>query len=124
MRPKLLSIEYEKVVYYEINEIGEEEEVEAPTSTSFSKIITSNDKIAAKGTKATVKETHLRHQHFVDTLKNLSTYDAQQNLLRSKNHIVSSGSVKKVSLNAFDTKRWIQDDGIHTLAHGHWRTFR
>ena len=28
----------------------------------------------------------------------------------------------KAGLSAFDTKRWICDDGISTLAFGHWRT--
>ena len=27
--------------------------------------------------------------------------------------------VNKVSLSEFDTKRWIGDDGVHTLAYGH-----
>ena len=78
--------------------------------------------MTANGTKESVKKDHLRHHQYVDSLKNLSTFDVQQNLLRSRNHTISSISVKKIGLNAFDNKRWIVEDGIHTLAHGHWRT--
>ena len=78
--------------------------------------------MAAKGGKTSVKETHFSHNHFLESLNNLSTYDVTQNLLRSRNQTVSSISMKKVGLSAFDNKRWIQDDGIHTYAHGHWRT--
>ena len=28
----------------------------------------------------------------------------------------------KLCLSPFDTKRWILDDGVNTLALGHWRT--
>ena len=28
----------------------------------------------------------------------------------------------KVALTAFDTKRWIEEDNINTLAHGHYST--
>ena len=40
----------------------------------------------------------------------------------SKKQRVGSIHQKRVSLTAFDTKRWIKDDGIHTLAHGHYKT--
>ena len=31
-------------------------------------------------------------------------------------------STEKIELSAFDTKRWICDDGISTYAFGHWKT--
>ena len=122
LRPKLYSFLYNEDIHYEINEFGEEEEVRYPTSTSFTKTILANDKMAAKGTKSSVKTAHLRHHHYVDCLNNLSTIDVRQNLLRSRNHTISSISTKKIGLSAFDNKRWILNDGITTLAHGHWRT--
>ncbi len=30
--------------------------------------------------------------------------------------------MNKVGLSAYDTKRWVQEDGIHTYAYGHYRT--
>ena len=122
LRPKLYSILYKRVVYYELNEFGEEEEVKHTSNSSFKKVIYMNDKMTAKGIKESVKRAHLRHSQYVDALKTLSTYNVQQNLLKSKKHTIYSISIKKVGLNAFDDKRWICQDGIHTLAHGHWRT--
>ena len=37
--------------------------------------------------------------------------------LRSEGHEIYSMHVDKVSLSTFDTKRWIEDDGVHTLAY-------
>ena len=41
------------------------------------------------------------------------------NILRSEGHEIYGMRVDKVSLSAFDTKRWIAEDGVHTLAYGH-----
>ena len=113
---------YGKDIYYEINEYGEEEEVPKPTHVSYTRTIYPNDKMTAKGTKSSVKKEHLLHYQYLDCLKTLASYDVQQNLIRSKNHSITSVSVKKIALSAFDNKRWIRDDGVQTFAHGHWRT--
>ena len=107
-------------MYYIINEFGEEEVVKHQTGVSYKRTVFPNDKITARGTKSSVKRDYLRHYHYVDSLNCLSTFDVQQNLIRSKQHTISSVS-KKIGLNAFDNKRYILDDGVHTLAHGHWR---
>ena len=44
------------------------------------------------------------------------------NVFRSHLHDVYSEEVNKIALSANDDKRIIQEDGIHTLAHGHFRT--
>ena len=122
LRAKLLSFYYKKDIHYELNEFNEEEEINKPSSASFTKTIVANDKMAAKGVTESVKKAHLRHNHFVECLKTLSNFDVRQNLFRSRSRTIVSTNVKKICLSAFDTKRWICDDGIHTLAHGHWRT--
>ena len=73
----------------------------------------------AKGTKKSVKKTHLKHQHYKDTLNNLSTVTLKQNVIKSKAHAIGSYHQTKVALTGFDTKRWICSNNIHTLAHGH-----
>ena len=75
----------------------------------------------AKGNKKSVKERHFRRPHYVDALKTLSTYSVSQNIIKSKEHKVSSYNVRETALTAFDVKRWIACDGVHTLAHGHYR---
>ena len=73
----------------------------------------------AKGTKKSVKEIHLRHSHFKDVVNNLETVVVKQNIIKSKAHNISTYHTSKVALTAYDTKRWICPDNIHTLAHGH-----
>lgn len=41
------------------------------------------------------------------------------NILRSEGHEIYGMHVNKVSLSAFDSKQWIEDDGVQTLAYGH-----
>ena len=81
-----------------------------------------NDKQTAKGTKESVKNAKLRHEHYVRCVESLDTILVRQNVIRSHQHQLSTISQTKVSLSAFDTKRWILDDGINTLAHGHFKT--
>ena len=71
------------------------------------------EKQTAKGTKAGVKITYLRHNHYKDTLDNLSIV----RVIKSKQHKIGTYHQNKVALTAFDTKRWIREDGINTLAH-------
>ena len=75
--------------------------------------------VTAKGTRKSVRKRHIRHKHFQGVLDNLNTIYVKQNTLKSSNHSISSYHQTKVSLTGFDTKRWIMDDGIHTLAYGH-----
>ena len=44
------------------------------------------------------------------------------NIIRSDKHNVYSGRVKKVALSHEDDKHIILEDGIHTMAHGHYLT--
>ena len=77
------------------------------------------EKQTAKGTKSAVKKAFLRHHHYRDVLDNLSTVRVKQNVIKSRYHKLGTYHQNKASLTAFDTKRWICDDGIHTLAYGH-----
>ena len=76
----------------------------------------------SKGIKQEVKKVHLRHNHYKDALFNLRSIIIKQNIIKSKKHIISTYHITKVALTAFDTKRWIKDDNIHTLAYGHYKT--
>lgn len=42
------------------------------------------------------------------------------NVIRSHGHDVYTEEVNKVALSANDGKRIIKENGIHTLAHGHY----
>ena len=81
-----------------------------------------DEKQVAKGTKKTMKKRHLRHVHFKDVLENLVQVYIKQNNILSNKHSIGTYHQTKVSLTAYDTKRWILDDGVRTIAHGHYKT--
>ena len=118
--PKLYSFDVKRQAYFDTID-GEEVEVPEETPTSTKRIVEEN-KHTAKGIKRSVKDAHLRHHHYLTTLTSLTPIKVSQNLIRSKHHQLQSVNVKKTALTAFDTKRWICDDGIHTLAYGHYKT--
>ena len=45
----------------------------------------------------------------------------RMNIIRSYSHYVFTEEINKVALSADDDKQYILEDGIHTLAHGHYR---
>ena len=74
-----------------------------------------------KGVKKNVVENTITH----DDHKNCALYHKEQrrtlNVIRSHLHDVYTEEVNKVALSAEDDKRVIMEDGIHTLAYGHYR---
>ena len=77
------------------------------------------EKHTAKGTKESVKKASLRHEHYMKCITNLDVIRVKQNAIVSKNHELKTYHQNRVSLTAFDTKRWICENGINTLAYGH-----
>ncbi|XP_054288220.1 uncharacterized protein LOC129003905 [Macrosteles quadrilineatus] len=45
----------------------------------------------------------------------------KQTLFRSKDHRINTITINKIAMNANDDKRHILDDGINTLAYGHYK---
>ena len=83
----------------------------------------SNNKIVvinkAKGTTKQVTSKEINHQNYKDSLFNKKTFKHGMNMLRSEGHKIYGLHVNKITLSPFDSKRWITNDGIHTLAYGH-----
>ena len=92
---------------------GVEMEVDKPTSTSVTSIVPDN-KVTAKGGKASVAKK-LSFGNYECCLSSLSSK-------RAAPHKVFTYSTEKIGLSAFDTKKWIYDDGNSTNAFGHWKT--
>ena len=86
-------------------------------------------KSTAKAVKESIKEKHLRHKQYLQTLKNVvgdneknKNITVIQNAIVSKNHQLMSVQQTKIALSATDDKRWICDDGIKTYAYGRYKT--
>ena len=73
----------------------------------------------AKGTTKVVTKKEIQHQHYKDALFKKEAFKHRMDMLRSKEHQIYRLRLNKTTLSPFDSKRWIKDDGIHTLAYGH-----
>ena len=61
----------------------------------------------------------MEFKEFEDVLFNKKIIKYKMNRIQSKKHKVGPYKVSKISLSCFDDKRYILDDGIHTLAYFH-----
>ena len=75
-----------------------------------------------KGVKKAVIKKTISFNDYKDCLFNKSPALRNMNVIRSYMHDIFTETVNKVALSPFDDKRIIQDDGIHTYAHGHYKT--
>ena len=42
-------------------------------------------------------------------------------VIRAQKHRIYTTEMTKVSLSAYDDNMWIKDDGVSSLAHGHFK---
>lgn len=75
----------------------------------------------AKGISKVVVDKDLRLQHYVTTLFSETQLKSQMHTIRSHNHEIYIEKVTKVGLSCFDDKRYLLDDGIKSLAYGHFQ---
>ena len=76
-------------------------------------------KQSAKGVAKSVKKT-LHHDLFKKCLLSKEQVTKTMFQLKSVNHQIVVNSVEKIALSAFDDKRYILNDGIASLAYGHY----
>ena len=74
-----------------------------------------------KGIKKRVVEKTITHEDYKNCLLTGKEQLRKMNIIRSYEHEVYTEEVNKVALSAEDDKRYITDDGIHTLAWGHYK---
>ena len=74
-----------------------------------------------KGIKKQVVENSITHEDYKTCLLTGKEQLRKQNIIRSYEHEVYTEEVNKVALSAGDDKRYILEDGIHTLAWGHYK---
>lgn len=75
----------------------------------------------AKGTSKVVVKKDLKLKHYKDTLFNHSQLVFQMNTFRSHNHEIYMEKIKNVGLSSFEDKRYLLNDGIISLAYGHYK---
>ena len=67
-------------------------------------------------------KNRLTFDDYQSSLINMNTKIVEMNSIRSDHHKLFTYNINKIGLSAFDDKRFILNDGITTLAHGHHRT--
>jgi len=90
----------------------------APKMYSF-KGETGLKKIASKGIKKSLVSRCLPHKQFKSALFRQKKFFCRSYLIRSKNHKLFTGNFRRLALHCFDSKRFLLDDGISSLAHRH-----
>jgi hypothetical protein len=75
----------------------------------------------AKGVKKSTLKNDIIHRDYVHTLFSGETMRHLMRSFRSENHQIYSLEQNKISLSAFDDKRYLLQDGITSYAYGHYR---
>jgi len=90
----------------------------------YSLLVPDNPKectIRAKGIKKSYVKKKVRHDQFLNVLKTLKPTPSTFRSFQSVNHVLRTVEINKTCQNAFDDKRYILNDGVGTLAYGHYR---
>lgn len=89
---------------------------------SYAYILEGKEKIKAKGIREHVVKNHMTLDHHKRCLFGDVKLDAYtENVsIRSFKHKLKTINSKKLTVNNHDDKRYVLDDQIHTLAHGHY----
>ena len=74
-----------------------------------------------KGVKKAVVTRSINFEDYKTCLFTGKPQTRTMNVIRSHRHELFTEEINKIALSANDDKRVILEDGIHTLAHGHWR---
>ena len=73
----------------------------------------------AKGVKKNLIEKVITIEHYKEALFGRKQFMRKMKISRSEGHDMCGMCMNKISISQFDTKRWIAEDGIETLAYGH-----
>ena len=74
-----------------------------------------------KGIKKQVVEKSITHEDYKNCLFTGKEQLRKMNIIRSYEHEIYTEEINKVALSAEDDKRHIMEDGVHTLAWGHYK---
>ncbi len=95
------------------------------TAKMYSILYTENDKLVkkrtAKGIKKCVTKRKLRHANYKECLLEKRQTMASMNQIQGESHEIYSIKLNKIGLSPYDDKRYILNDGMNTLAYGHYK---
>ena len=91
-------------------------------SKLYSFKIEEKDEKKCKGVKKSEVKRTINFKNYKDCRFTGNKQMGSMNVIRSHKHEVFSETINKVSLSSEDDKRIICEDGVHTLAKGHYKT--
>ena len=74
-----------------------------------------------KGMKKSVVRKKINHDHYKRCLFEGTPHYEEMNVFKAKKHQISAVTQRKLALSQFDDKRYILNDGITSLAYGHYK---
>ena len=74
----------------------------------------------AKGVKKNIIKNHIKHEDYKNVLFKNEQMQHKMKTIRSERHHIGSYEINKISLSCFDDKRYIAENGIKSLAYGHY----
>jgi hypothetical protein len=77
------------------------------------------EKKTAKGVVKSVIKKELKHETYKNILESSGKMYSKMKVIRSNKHQLYTMEINKVSLSAYDDKRWIKGDGVSSYAYGH-----
>ena len=89
---------------------------------NYSFVLDGEEYKKCKGIKKCVTKNNITFKDYETCLFTNINQLRKMNIFRSRLHDVYTEEINKIALSANDDKRIILKDGIHTLAHGHFRT--
>ena len=89
-------------------------------SKLYSYKLAGKDHKKCKGVKKNVVKNSITHEDYKACLLTKKEQSRKMNVIRSHLHDIYTEEVNKIALSAHDDKRVILEDGIHTLAYGHY----
>ena len=78
------------------------------------------DSKKCKGVKKSVVKKSITHKDYKKCLFTGKEQLRKMNIIKSRRHEIYTEEVNKVALSPIDDKRHILEDGVHTLALGHY----
>ena len=87
----------------------------------YSVLTEDDNKRAAKGVNKAVISKRLKHTQYLKSLLQGERYAHYMNTIRSTQHKLYTCKLKKISLCPLDDKRYLLEDGITSLAYGHYK---
>ena len=78
------------------------------------------EKRTAKGITRSAAKKYLKHATYKECLQSLQPTSVQQHRIGSERHKVFSIMQNKRGLSAYDDKRYLLEDGVTSLAYGHY----